>query len=499
MASLRAATEVLAEVAVHLGFPADGALFFVSLARVIERAISMGLLECTAAGNNDIAKLRLIAAQLGVSTAIDAMIPGAAPKHDTPDAAASAASAAMVTPVAPTAPPPAAAAAPDGAAASSVSAALAHAAVAAPSSAGAGTAPAVAPSAPLAPTAPPALTAPPAPSAPSASVDGSASAAAAAAAAALVHAAVSSIVVQWPAVSRAVAASAPASAAAAPTGTCPAAPSSAVVAPLAPLGGAEVASTADTLLGSDLNDALRSQTLTLGQLRRAIAAALGTTDARLKDDEAITALLKDKMVSFFATLPKASSALAALTRADPSTTPSAAAPPAATSRASGAGATSASAALAHSASGASSSSSAFPAEWSAFGDEGSPQDFAWERRWQLVALEPSSHELAGVTRQFCESMQNVVVVRVERVQHRQLWRRYAAKREEIRRKCAGIGVDDHADVRLWHGTGSTDPRTILRSESGLDERLSSKGFYGKGVYLAEHARYSNGGTEVPMV
>jgi hypothetical protein len=310
---------------------------------------------------------------------------------------------------------------------------------------------------------------------------------------------VSSVVAQSPAVSRAVAASAPASAAAAPTGTCPAAPSSAVVAPLAPLGGAEVASTADTLLGGDLNDALHSQTLTLGQLRRAIAAALGTTDARLKDDKVITALLEDKMLSFFAFLPKSSSALAVLTRADPSATPSAAAPPAATSRASGAGATSASTALAHSASGASSSSSAFPAEWSAFGDEGSPQDFAWERRWQLVALEPSSHELAGVTRQFCESMQNVVVVRVERVQHRQLWRRYAAKRDEIRRKCAGIGVDDHADVRLWHGTGSTDPRTILRSESGLDERLSSKGFYGKGVYLAEHARYSNGGTEVPMV
>ena len=170
----------------------------------------------------------------------------------------------------------------------------------------------------------------------------------------------------------------------------------------------------------------------------------------------------------------------------------------AASLASGAGATSASAALAHSASGAS-SPSAFPAEWSAFGDEGSPQDFAWERKWQLVALDPTSHEFEDVKRQFVESMQNVVVVRVERVQHRQLWRRYANKRDEIRRKCAGIGVDDHADLRLWHGTGSTDPQAILRSESGLDERLSSKGFYGKGVYLAEHARYSNGGTEVMVV
>ena len=101
-------------------------------------------------------------------------------------------------------------------------------------------------------------------------------------------------------------------------------------------------------------------------------------------------------------------------------------------------------------------------------------------------------------RQLVESMQNAAIVRVERVQHRLLWRRYAAKRDEIQRKCAGIGVADHADLRLWHGTGSTDPQAILRSESGLDERLSSQGFYGKGIYLAEHARYSNGGTEVPV-
>ena len=91
-------------------------------------------------------------------------------------------------------------------------------------------------------------------------------------------------------------------------------------------------------------------------------------------------------------------------------------------------------------------------------------------------------------RQLVESMQNVDIVRVERVQHRLLWRRYAAKRDEIQRKCAGIGVADHADLRLWHGTGSTDPQAILRSESGLDERLSSQGFYGKSIYLPGGAR-----------
>ena len=46
---------------------------------------------------------------------------------------------------------------------------------------------------------------------------------------------------------------------------------------------AEVGSVAKTLPGNDLNDALCEQTLALGQLRRAVAAKLSTTESRLKD------------------------------------------------------------------------------------------------------------------------------------------------------------------------------------------------------------------------
>jgi hypothetical protein len=54
---------------------------------------------------------------------------------------------------------------------------------------------------------------------------------------------------------------------------------------------------AETLLGNELNDALRKQTLTLGQLRRAIAAKMGTTEFLLKMDTATEALLKEKMIA----------------------------------------------------------------------------------------------------------------------------------------------------------------------------------------------------------
>ena len=138
----------------------------------------------------------------------------------------------------------------------------------------------------------------------------------------------------------------------------------------------------------------------------------------------------------------------------------------------------------------------FPVEWAQFGDEHLPRTYAWHRRWQLVVLDRDSSEFAGVQDQLLESMQGVTVVRVERIQHRHQWWRFAAKCAELSLKCAGLGVVYNADLRLWHGTGATDPRTILSSETGLDERLASReGFYGAGVYLAEHARYSNGDAE----
>jgi hypothetical protein len=44
---------------------------------------------------------------------------------------------------------------------------------------------------------------------------------------------------------------------------------------------------------------------------------------------------------------------------------------------------------------------------------------------------------------------------------------------------------------LFHGTRSTDPSLIYKSESGLDMRFSNSGMYGKGIYFAENSSYSD--------
>ena len=134
----------------------------------------------------------------------------------------------------------------------------------------------------------------------------------------------------------------------------------------------------------------------------------------------------------------------------------------------------------------------YPEHWEPFGDEGEKSTYAGGRRWKLVDLDAESEEFNGVAAKLLESMNGVSIEAVQRVQSRALWRQYSEKRNELITKCDGIGVDHNADLRLWHGTGATDPEKILRSEAGLDERFSKDGLYGRGVYLAEYACYSNG-------
>jgi len=44
---------------------------------------------------------------------------------------------------------------------------------------------------------------------------------------------------------------------------------------------------------------------------------------------------------------------------------------------------------------------------------------------------------------------------------------------------------------LWHGTRQTDPRTIVKTEHGLDMRFSAAGAYGNGIYFADNSAYSH--------
>ena len=85
------------------------------------------------------------------------------------------------------------------------------------------------------------------------------------------------------------------------------------------------------------------------------------------------------------------------------------------------------------------------------------------------------------------------VVKIERVQHVQLWQEYAQRRCKIAGKNGG---DPNEKLFVKHGTSKTDPLVIAKSDVGIDPRYSGTCMYGRGAYFAEEADYThraNGG------
>ena len=121
----------------------------------------------------------------------------------------------------------------------------------------------------------------------------------------------------------------------------------------------------------------------------------------------------------------------------------------------------------------------FPSEWQDFAEVSQDE---WLLQWDLFPVTCGTPEFHRVAQLLVDSLPEADVKSIERVQHRLLWKRFSEHEVEIARKCASLGVEPHI-FEMWHGTSETMPKHILRSEAGLDERLSSDGFYGKGIYL----------------
>lgn len=79
------------------------------------------------------------------------------------------------------------------------------------------------------------------------------------------------------------------------------------------------------------------------------------------------------------------------------------------------------------------------------------------------------------------------IVKLERIQNKWLWERYARHRERIRLKNNG----QCNEMDLFHGTRGTMPSQIFNGEEGFDMRFCVKGLWGIGTYFAEKASYSD--------
>ena len=103
-----------------------------------------------------------------------------------------------------------------------------------------------------------------------------------------------------------------------------------------------------------------------------------------------------------------------------------------------------------------------------------------------VDPERESDEYERVTNQFLLTLPRVHILRVERVQNKLLWKRY--------RDCSKRMSDRNLYVRdelLFHGTRGTNPERIYKGTDSFDLRCSSGGMWGRGIYFAVNASYSN--------
>ena len=137
-------------------------------------------------------------------------------------------------------------------------------------------------------------------------------------------------------------------------------------------------------------------------------------------------------------------------------------------------------------SGPSSSASTNSAGFSTSWYDPNQTDYTELRRWEYVNC-TDTDEGRRVGMQLQESMPGMEYTNITRIHHPLLLRKFLARQDALAVKLGG----DSNTLRLWHGTQGTNPSEILRSELGLTSLMSAGGFYGKGIYFAEHARYSN--------
>lgn len=112
-----------------------------------------------------------------------------------------------------------------------------------------------------------------------------------------------------------------------------------------------------------------------------------------------------------------------------------------------------------------------PSYWSSCNECGS-----YERRYHLIEVNPSSVEWLNV----CVPLLNVCfpVTRLMRIQNRTLWHRLQCERELMyRTHTPGFDLNE----RLLYHTSRADTGAICAE--GLDQRLSSSGSFGRGIYF----------------
>jgi hypothetical protein len=103
---------------------------------------------------------------------------------------------------------------------------------------------------------------------------------------------------------------------------------------------------------------------------------------------------------------------------------------------------------------------------------------------------PGTEEHTMVASEFNKTMNSFKVVKIERIQNRQLYSFFHQEKINMQER-----YGQEVEIRhLYHGTRGTKPSDIFTSDEGFDMRFANNGYYGRANYFAEKASYSHGYT-----
>ena len=106
---------------------------------------------------------------------------------------------------------------------------------------------------------------------------------------------------------------------------------------------------------------------------------------------------------------------------------------------------------------------------------------------ELKPVHPGTTEWNHVQMRMRETLPLSQIVQLDRIQNIWLWEMYSFSKQRMSEKNSGA----INEKQLFHGTRSSPPEKIFKSEKGFDFRFASKGMWGEGTYFAVNASYSD--------
>lgn len=110
-----------------------------------------------------------------------------------------------------------------------------------------------------------------------------------------------------------------------------------------------------------------------------------------------------------------------------------------------------------------------------------------EVKLYLVDPETESDEYERVATEFIQTLPNVKILRIQRVQNKTVWQKYLHCVQILQE----IDPPILGEKLLFHGTRKNNPKEIYQGADGFDMRFSRNGMWGRGNYFAVNASYSN--------